>query len=177
MFRTCLLPLCGFAVLMGGSSAALAQYNSTQSSTPNQLALRYAQELMLNSQRQSSPSTSAARIGLGVGSSMSGSKPFAGYSNGPAVSPYLNLFRVDLGGTNNNYSTLVQPELHQQQVNQQLERQNFQASRRLQAIAAQSDYNPQGSKAEYPTGHQTVFMYFGHYYPATRPRPKKRSQY
>ena len=105
-------------------------------------------------------------------------KPFSSYNSQPTVSPYLNLFRNDLGtgGTNLNYSTLVEPQLRQQQVNQQLQRQDVQANRRLQSIAAQSDYNPEGAKDQYPTGHQTAFNYMGHYYPAVQPNQKRRTQ-
>jgi len=124
-----------------------------------------------------SPSASASsgsRIGLGLGTSSRASKPFSGISSAPTVSPYLNLFRTDLnGGSNFNYSTLVQPQLQQQQVNQQLERQTIQNNRKLTAIAAQADFNPQGSKDEFPTGHQTVFNYWGHYFPAAQVRPKR----
>ncbi len=120
-------------------------------------------------------STGGARIGLGVNTSSRGSKPFSSYTSAPTVSPYLNLFRTDLnGGGNFNYSTLVQPQLQQQQVNQQLERQAIQSNRRLTSIAAQSAFNPQGSKDEYPTGHQTVFNYMGHYYQAPHLQQKKR---
>ena len=114
-----------------------------------------------------SGSRPAAQYG---GTSQLANKPFSAYTSQPTVSPYLNLFRVDLNGNNDfNYSTLVRPQLQQQRVNQQLEQQNLQNARRLQAIAAQPDFNPQGSKDEYPTGHQTVFNYMGHYYPTTRP--------
>lgn len=120
-------------------------------------------------------SSGGARLGLGLGSGTRGSKPFTSYSSQPTVSPYLNLFRNDLnGGGNFNYSTLVQPQLQQQQLNQQLERQAIQTNRRLQAIGAQPDVNPQGSKDEYPTGHQTVFNYSGHYFPAAQARQKRR---
>jgi hypothetical protein len=106
-----------------------------------------------------------------------GSKPFSSYSSPPTVSPYLNLFRVDLAGNNNlNYSTLVRPQLQQQQLNQQLEQQNLQSARRLQAIAAQANFNPQGAKDQYPTGHQTVFGYMGHYYPVPRRNVKRARQ-
>jgi hypothetical protein len=142
--------------------------------TQNQMALKNAQLILQESLQQPSAYTSAGRIGLGVGTAMSGSKPFTGFSQGPAVSPYLNLFRVDRNGFQGfNYSTLVQPQLQQQQINQQQQRQNLQTTRRLQAIAAQSDYNPQGSREEFPTGHQTVFQYFGHYYPVARPTQKR----
>jgi hypothetical protein len=117
---------------------------------------------------------STSRLGLGLGSAGRASKPFTGISSAPTVSPYLNLFRTDLnGGGNFNYSTLVQPQLQQQQVNQQLERQTLQNNRRLTSIAAQADFNPQGAKDQYPTGHQTVFNYWGHYFPAAQVRQKR----
>jgi hypothetical protein len=124
-----------------------------------------------------SMAASRPRVGLGAGTPTRTSKPFSSYSgsSSPSVSPYLNLFRTDLsGGGNFNYSTLVQPQLQQQQVNQQLERQAMQANRRLQSIAAQADYNAQGSKDQAPTGHQTVFGYTGRYYQQPQVRQKRR---
>jgi hypothetical protein len=122
-------------------------------------------------------SSGGSRIGSGLNTSSRGSKPFSSYSAPPTVSPYLNLFRVDLGGGSDfNYNTLVRPQLQQQQQNQELERQNLQNSRRLQSIAAQADYNPQGAKDQYPTGHQTVFNYTGHYYPVARTNVKRSRQ-
>jgi hypothetical protein len=105
------------------------------------------------------------RVGLGVGAS-SASKPFTSFSPAPTVSPYLNLFREDLAGNDDlNYNTLVRPMLQQQQFNQQVQRQSLEMERRLQSFAAQSDFNPQGSTQQLPTGHQTVFRYYGRYYP------------
>jgi hypothetical protein len=205
MIRNCSIQVVGLAIALVGVTCALGQSSSpattrfnpyvyqtgpaanllsqnytgvTSSSTPpslNQVALRNAQTLMMNSLRQPSSSTGAARIGLGAGNSFSGSKPFSGFSQGPTVSPYLNLFRVDLSGNNAlNYQTLVEPQLRQQQLNQQIQQKAQQTNYRLQAIAAQADFNPQGSREEFPTGHQTVFMYYGHYYPVARPVQKKR---
>jgi hypothetical protein len=106
------------------------------------------------------------RIGLGVGSPSPAGKPFSGYTPPPTVSPYLNLFREDLDGSSDfNYQTLVRPLLQQQQINQQVDRQAMEMARRMQSLAAQSDFNPQGSTTQFPTGHQSVFMYYGHYYP------------
>jgi hypothetical protein len=117
---------------------------------------------------------SGPRLSTGLGASGRSSKPFAGVSSAPTVSPYLNLFRTDLnGGGNFNYSTLVQPQLQQLQTNSQLERQTIQNNRRLTAIAAQADFNPQGAKDVFPTGHQTVFNYMGHYFPAGGVRQKR----
>jgi hypothetical protein len=115
----------------------------------------------------SASGASSSRLSTGLGGGGRASKPFSGVSSAPTVSPYLNLFRTDLnGGGNFNYSTLVQPQLQQLQTNSQLERQTVQNNRRLTQIAAQADFNPQGSKDQFPTGHQTVFNYMGHYFPA-----------
>jgi len=172
-------PFNGISGFAGGQLQQL--YNQTVASSGgpslNQMALRNAQAAATSP--QPSGMEGAARIGLGTGTSLSGNKPFTGYSTGPTVSPYLNLFRVDLAGNNAlNYNTLVAPQLQQQQVNQQLSRQTSSTERRLQAIAAQAEFNPQGSKEEPPTGHQTVFMYFGHYYqtPQVHHKPTARQQ-
>jgi hypothetical protein len=123
---------------------------------------------------QNAAGSSGPRLSTGLGGGGRASKPFSGVSSAPTVSPYLNLFRTDLnGGGNFNYSTLVQPQLQQLQTNSQLERQTVQNNRRLTQIAAQSDFNPQGSKDQFPTGHQTVFNYMGHYFPAGGVRQKR----
>jgi hypothetical protein len=165
------------AIALCSGTVALGQSSSSATSL-NQLALRNAQQAMQQQFNQSSNSgmQSAGRIGLGLDQSYSGSKPFSNFSQGPAVSPYLNLFRVDQNGFQGfNYSTLVEPQLRQQQVNQQQQQQNTTTTRRLQNISAQADYNVQGSKEEAPTGHQTAFQYMGHYYPQQRPHAKKKA--
>lgn len=94
-------------------------------------------------------------------------KPFSRVSYGPAVSPYLNLFREDFGGNSDlNYQTLVRPQLEQQRINEQVQRQNIEISRKVQSLSARSDFNPQGSRQQSPTGHSTTFMYYGRYYPS-----------
>jgi len=180
MLRTFASYLCGLAVVLAAPGVGWCQYNlqsyTGMGGSPNQIALRNAQQLLQQSYSPQMSNMGSARIGLGIGQSTSGSKPFANYSPGPTVSPYLNLFRVDLGSGNvSNYNTLVEPQLRQQQFNQQQQRQDSQTSRRLQAIAAESAYNAQGSKEMNPTGHQTVFSYMGNYYPQIRQRAKKRS--
>ncbi len=189
MSRKFMLPLCGMAIAMGSAIVAhgqsygrLGNYSgnapaSSSGLSLNQMALRNAQQVMQQSYAQPSGMPSAGRIGLGLGTSYSGSKPFSGFSQGSAISPYLNLFRVDQNGLEGfNYSTLVQPMLRQQQFNQQQQVENQMTNRRLQAISAQSAYNMTGSKEEYPTGHQTVFQYTGHYYPQQQRRAKKQSR-
>jgi hypothetical protein len=178
--------LCQVASAQLYSSPSINDVQSSRTTTPtisNYTSMLATQRLNAGYGSVRSPTLSnlpgvaanpATRLGLGLGSSSRGSKPFTGYSSQPTVSPYLNLFRTDLnGGGNFNYSTLVQPQLQQQQVNQQLERQTVQNNRRLQAIAAQADFSPQGSKDEYPTGHQTVFNYMGHYFPAAQVKQKR----
>jgi hypothetical protein len=122
---------------------------------------------------QSGTSGGGAQIGLGLGASTA-SKPFSSVSPAPTTSPYLNLFREDPSGSSDvNYQTLVRPQLQQQQFNQQVERQNQEVARRLQAMYAQGDVNPQGDKNQYPTGHKTVFRYHGHYYQMPRGNQRK----
>ncbi len=136
----------------------------------NQLALNRAQASIPNVGQVSTPH---GRIGLGLQSSPA-NKPFASYSPSPTVSPWLNLFREDLDGSSDlNYQTLVRPQLQQQQFNQQLERRGLEISQRLQQLSASPDFNPQGSRTQLGTGHQTVFMYFGHYYPAPERRQRR----
>ena len=123
--------------------------------------------------RRPAPASVGPRIGLGIGATGS-NKPFTSFSPAPTVSPYLNLFREDLaGGSDLNYNTLVRPMLQQQQFNQQVQRQGLELERRLQAFAAQSDFNPQGSTSQLPTGHQTVFRYYGRFYPAMNARYRR----
>jgi hypothetical protein len=126
--------------------------------------------------QQSTLGQSGPRIGLQPGGGSALNKPFSGFSASPTTSPYLNLFRDDFGGNSDlNYNTLVRPQLQQQQFNQQVQRQGIEMTRRLQSIAAQGAFNPQGSKEQYPTGHQTVFKYYGHYHPNAPYRPGKQA--
>ena len=171
MFAKCKLPF--IAILIGlsaGCGPAFAQSSSG-------LGVGQSSSRFANNFSTSMSSLSRGPSTFGVGANSIRNKPFSSYSAPPSVSPYLNLFRVDLGGGSDfNYSTLVRPQLQQQQRNDELERQNLQNARRLQSIAAQADYNPQGAKDQYPTGHQTVFNYTGHYYPVARTNVKRTRQ-
>jgi hypothetical protein len=117
--------------------------------------------------------TPQPRISFTPGSSPS-AKPFSSFSPAPTTSPYLNLFREDFGGNSDlNYNTLVRPQLQQQAFNQQLQRQGQEMARRMQSIAAKSDFNPQGDKNQLPTGHQTAFGYYGHFHPTAAYRHRR----
>lgn len=113
---------------------------------------------------------------VGVGTALNagpavglGSKPFSNVTSDPVVSPWMNMFREDLSGTGDlNYQTLVRPQLNQERINRQVERQNMELGQRVQAMSARNAYNPEGSQQMYPTGHPTTFMNYGHYYPVSR---------
>lgn len=135
----------------------------------NQLTLSNIQAQIPNAGQQT---TRGGIPNFNLGSSPTlASKPFTGFSPEPTVSPYLNLFREDFDGNGDlNYSTLVRPQLQQQQFNSNVQRQNMEMARKVQAISAQPDFNPRGSESQYPTGHPTVFMYHGRYYPGLQAR-------
>jgi hypothetical protein len=60
-------------------------------------------------------------------------KAFSGYRAPSGVSPYMNLFRSDSGGTIDNYTSLVRPQLEQRYMNQQLGRDiNAERNARIQ---------------------------------------------
>jgi hypothetical protein len=133
--------------------------------------------LVGNVAQSSLPRRDYSDLGL---SSPSVGKPFSSVTPTPTVSPYLNLFREDLGGNDDlNYQTLVRPQLDQQRINAQVQRQNMEIARHVQSLSAQRDYNPQGSESQYPTGHPTAFNNLGSFYPSSlggRKRPVPTQQ-
>jgi hypothetical protein len=148
----------------------------------NQLALNNAQNQYMRGIAQgggipgvsSGAYSPAAGPRISLQPSGSAAKPFANFSPAPTTSPYLNLFREDFGGNSDlNYNTLVRPQLQQQAFNQQVQRQGQEMARRMQSMAAQSDFNPQGDKNQFPTGHQTVFGYYSHFHPTKAYTPRK----
>jgi hypothetical protein len=79
------------------------------------------------------------------------------------------------GNSDFNYHTLVRPQLQQQQFQRQVQQQNLVIGQRIQELSAQPDFNAGGSEQQLPTGHQTVFMYHGRYYPALN-APRQRGR-
>ncbi len=141
----------------------------------NSYALRSAQtQAPYVGQSSFIPGGASASIGPGAGSRSS--KPFSSVSTTPTVSPYLNLFNTSRTGSDAfNYQTLVRPQLQQQAINQQQQRENLDIDRKVQALAARSAYNnPAGSDTQAPTGHETGFMYYGHYYQNGGPHRKRQ---
>lgn len=108
----------------------------------------------------------------GVGGSMLAApegaveKPFASYRPISGVSPYMNLFRSDTrGGTIDNYSTLVRPQLDQSNLNQQVghDVRGLQRNTRVQSTALQqmerNSRNLQGISTP-------QFMNYGNFFPS-----------
>ena len=122
---------------------------------------------------QSSFGTGGRAASFGAGSGIGrGKKPFASVSSRPTVSPYLSLFADTLSdGVLPNYTTFTRPQLQQQRFNDQVQRQNMEMERRVQAISAKPAFqNPRGSETQAPTGHPAMFSYTGSYYPANMQR-------
>lgn len=138
----------------------------------NSIALQSARARVGNVGQSSAGLGTSSSVSASLLSSSSSSKPFSSVSSSPAVSPYMNLFREDFGGTSDlNYQTLVRPQVQQQQYNQQFQRQNMELSTRVQKISAQSAFqNAAGSESIYPTGHQTGFGAYSHFYPGMSQR-------
>jgi hypothetical protein len=88
-------------------------------------------------------------------------RPFAS-----GVSPYMGLFRNDTaGGTIDNYSSLVRPQLDQRSMNQQfnLDIYGLDRNARLQQAALRNRYvNPRAAES---VGTPQFYQNFGNYYP------------
>jgi hypothetical protein len=81
----------------------------------------------------------------------------------PTVSPYLNLFRRDLGRVP-NYYTLVRPQLQQQAINERTQATLQRQRTQLQGVRQQL-LNVERSTMR-PTGSGGGFMNYSHYYNA-----------
>ncbi len=91
----------------------------------------------------------------------SGAKPFSRLDRGPTVSPYLALSNPF--STPSDYYNIVKPQQEQSRVNQQMARQQYTQSRKLNQLAAQGPYQITGTERYAPTGHGSGFMRFGTY--------------
>ncbi|MFZ5829981.1 MAG: hypothetical protein ACOY3P_07825 [Planctomycetota bacterium] len=98
------------------------------------------------------------------------SKPFSGYSPSPSVSPYLNLYRRDVGAGVDNYNTLVRPLIEQRQQNQLFggEIRGLQSTQQLQNSALQR--LGKTGVGQFQQGRATnapeFYMNYGPYYPS-----------
>jgi hypothetical protein len=84
-------------------------------------------------------------------------------TNGPTVSPYLNLLQNNSVGNITNYQSLVKPLIEQ---NSAINRQGNSINRLQQQVNSPSSAGTSGRG----TGHTTFFMNYGHFYPAPQSR-------
>lgn len=115
-------------------------------------------------EQQASRLQPSAGISSG-GAAAAVNKPFSNISQSPAVSPYMNLYRRDTGGTDNYYS-FVRPQLDQRRANQVIggEIRGLQSNQQLQSHAVQrlGKTNP---AAQTGTMAPEYFQNYGAFYP------------
>jgi hypothetical protein len=100
-------------------------------------------------------------------------KPFSSISRGPTVTPYLALDQP-FANTATNYYTLIRPQLEQQRINDQVQRQAQLMQRQMSQFTSRPPYDPTGSETMAPTGHASVYMNHGGYYQMPAPAGRKR---
>jgi hypothetical protein len=101
--------------------------------------------------------------GLSSASMGRANKPFSSISRGPSVTPYLALDNPFTSPAT-SYYTQIRPQLDQQRINQQQERQNQMLQRQISQYTSVRPFDPTGSDMRAPTGHASVYMNFGGYY-------------
>jgi hypothetical protein len=98
---------------------------------------------------------------------VSAQPPFAGQSNSPTLSPYLNLSGFGGAGIL-NYFTLVQPQLQQQnQINQQqaqIQQLQRGGSGGNRPVTSNVRGNPLNNAPIRGTGHASGYFNYSHYY-------------
>jgi len=94
------------------------------------------------------------------------SKPFSGYTPGPAVSPYMELYRRDTGGLD-PYNTFVRPQLEQRRANQIIggEIRGLQSNQRLQSTVIQR-LGKNNDRVQTGTMAPEYFQNYGSFYPS-----------
>lgn len=80
----------------------------------------------------------------------------------PTISPYLNLFRPNVGPVG-NYQTLVRPQLNQQ-ANNVRQAQAIQATQRSVERVERQVQTGGATGPISPTGHSSSFMNYSHFY-------------
>lgn len=107
----------------------------------------------------------AGMLGMLLGPSSAAAQPPVrrSWSPSPTLSPWLDLFRADLGVLD-PYNSLVRPRLEFQE---QLRRQQLDLARQAAGLSAVRQQMIQSSRPMpiRPTGAASVFMDYSHYYP------------
>lgn len=104
-------------------------------------------------------------------------KPFAGATNRPTVSPYLALSSPRSSAS--DYYNIVRPQQQRQRQNQRQQAFTIQRQKRLNQMAARAPYSVKGDAQRMGTGHVAVFQSIGSYqntssYFPPPSRPKRR---
>jgi hypothetical protein len=117
----------------------------------------------------------AGLIAVGIGANASrGYAQYGGYRSSndifrdatirsPTVSPYLNLFTNSSSATPNYYS-YVKPLLEQERDNRRQTERVAQLQQDLNQTSARLNSEQQQRQGIRPTGHQTAFMNYLHYF-------------
>ncbi len=107
----------------------------------------------------------AVAAGMMVGPSLAEAQPLVrrSWSPSPTLSPWLDLFRADLGVLD-PYNSLVRPRL---ELQDRLRRQQLDLARQAAGLSAMRQQMIQASRPTTirPTGAGSVFMDYSHYYP------------
>lgn len=123
------------ACLLAGATAASAQQGAASYPLQRQTAMGALGQLgVLNNAQPAGPGYRvAAQNGVGAPRGGQASKPFAGASAGPTISPYLNLFREEASNSDlPNYYMFVRPQQQQFEASQQQRQQIQQLQRQVQ---------------------------------------------
>lgn len=93
-------------------------------------------------------------------------KPFSGYSPGPAVSPYMDLYRRDTGGLD-PFNTFVRPQLEQRRAKEIIggEIRGLQSNQRLQATMMQR-LGKTNDRVQTGTMAPEFFQNYGSFFPS-----------
>ena len=94
-------------------------------------------------------------------------KPFSNLRSGPSVTPYLGL-SSPFTSAGSNYYQFVRPQQEQQRINDQLDQRNAMLQHQLNSISAHPPYEVTGDSHQAPTGHASVYMNTGSYYPQSQ---------
>ena len=96
-------------------------------------------------------------------------KPFSARTyERPTISPYLNLYREDVGNAAPNYYAFVRPQIQQQRFAQNQQNALRNMTRQLQAASTHASSMYSRNAGIPSTGHSTRFMNHGGYYSFAR---------
>jgi hypothetical protein len=114
--------------------------------------------------RQAVPQYSFNTVNQNLFKSALTGRPLQRPSGRSPVSPYMGL-SAPFSSTGDQYYTQIRPQQDQQRFNQQVAARSAQMQHQLNAMAAQSPFQMEGSDEMAPTGHTAAFMNYGGYYP------------